>query len=726
MLVRTASLLALAGALASPAWASETAATADATAAGSNEAAADDQGSAGGVILVTGTRDTYGAHSTGSATRTDTPLVDVPQAVSVVTERQIDDQAMRSVADVLRYVPGTMVGQGEGHRDQITIRGNNSTADFFVDGLRDDIQYYRPLYNLQRVEVLRGPNAMIFGRGGGGGVINRVTKTPLFESRIGASGSIDTFGAWYVDADLNQPLSDSVAARLNAVYEEFGNHRDVFGGRLIAVNPTLRFLPGENTGINLSYEYVDDERVVDRGIPSEQPGTVADPAGPLRGFRDTFFGVPGVNQLGFEGHILRGTVEHRFTPELTLVSRLLYADYDKFYRNAFAATAVTTTAGGVRQVGIEGYFDGFQRENLFSQTDLVWEAATGAVRHTLLAGFEYGRQNTGNQRLNGFFDSGVPTTQGGRRTTVNLTNPMAIPPVTFRPGAGQRATESDAGILAFYVQDQVEIGPFEIVAGLRYDRFEIDVTDFITAVTTSRTDNLWSPRLGLIFHPVENVSLYASYSRSYLPQSGDQFNSLDVTGANLEPERFDNYELGVKWQPRQDLLLSAALYQLDRTNTRAPGAAPGTIVATGEQRSRGLELEAVGQITPAWQVSLGYALQDAEITETTSAAPAGREVAQVPRHQIALWTRYDFSPGIGAGLGVHHQSESFASISNAVVLPSYTRVDAAIFFAISDQIEAQVNVENLLDESYFPTAHNDNNISTGAPLAARGTLRVRF
>ena len=726
-MVRSASFLALACALATPAWAMDDTAD-DANAAGAMatpaasgaDVEADQSGASdGGVIVVTGTRDEYGVRSTSSATRTDTPLRDVPQAVSVVSERQIDDQAMRSIGDVLRYVPGTMIGQGEGHRDQITIRGNNSTADFFVDGLRDDIQYYRPLYNLQRVEVLRGPNAMIFGRGGGGGVVNRVTKSPLFETSIGASGSVDTFGAWHVDADLNQPLSEIVAARLNAVYEEFDNHRDFFDGRLIAANPTLRFLPGSDTGINLSYEYVDDERVVDRGIPSE--------AGrPLRGFRDTFFGVPRVNELGFEGHILRGTLEHRFTPDLTLVSRLLYADYDKFYRNAFAATAVTTNAAGAKQVGIEAYFDAFQRDNLFSQTDLVWRTATGPASHTILAGFEYGQQDTGNQRLNGFFDSGVPTTQGGRRTTVPLTDPMVIPPITFRPGTGQRGTESDADILAFYIQDQVEIGPVEIIAGLRYDRLVISVDDFITGITTERTDNLWSPRLGLIFHPVETVSFYASYSRSYLPQSGDQFNSLDVTGANLEPEQFDNYEIGVKWEPREDLLLSAAIYQLDRSNTRAPGVTPGTTVVTGEQRSRGLELEAVGQIAPDWQLSFGYALQEAEITQTTSAAPAGREVPQVPKHQASLWTRYDFTPRIGAGIGIHHQSESFASISNAVVLPSYTRVDAALFVRLADNIEAQVNFENLLDEAYFPSAHNDNNISTGAPITGRGTLRVLF
>ena len=718
MFMRSVSLLSLSCALATPA----IAAREDAPDDGANMAVGEDQGgagSSGGVIVVTGTRDKYGADSTSTATRTDTPLRDVPQAVTVVTERQVDDQAMRSIGDVLRYVPGTMIGQGEGHRDQITIRGNNSTGDFFVDGLRDDIQYYRPLYNLQRVEILRGPNAMIFGRGGGGGVINRVTKVPLFESSLGASLSADTFGAWYVDADLNQPLSDRIAARLNAVYEEFASHRDVYEGRLIAANPALRFLPGPDTGVGLSYEYVDDERVVDRGIPSEN-------GRPLRGFRDTFFGVEGVNQMDFVGHIVRGTLEHRFTPDLTLVSRLLYADYDKAYRNAFAATAVTTNAQGVRQLGIEAYFDAFQRENLFSQTDLVWTVATGPARHTLLAGFEYGRQDSANQRVNGFFDSGVPTTQGGRRTTVGLTDPMVIPPITFRAGTGQRSTASDADIVAFYVQDQVEIGPVELVAGLRYDRFALQVSDLFAGTTFERTDNLWSPRLGLIFHPVERVSIYASYSRSYLPQSGDQFNSLDLSLAALEPERFDNYEAGVKWEPRQGLLLSAALYQLDRTNTRAAGPNPGQVVLTGEQRSRGIELDATGQIRRNWQVSLGYALQEAEIRRTTSAAPAGRDVAQVPKHQLSLWTRYDFTPGIGAGLGVHHQSRSFASISNAVVIPSHTRVDAALFVRLAEGIEAQVNVENLFDETYFPTAHNDNNITTGAPITARGSLRFRF
>jgi catecholate siderophore receptor len=628
----------------------------------------------------------------------------------------MEDQAMRSISDLVRYVPGATIGQGEGHRDQITLRGNNSTADFFLDGLRDDIQYYRPLYNLQRVEVLRGPNAMIFGRGGGGGVINRVAEVPMLDRGfVEGAASPSSFGGWHAEADVNRPLGERVGVRLNAVYEDFRSHRDAYEGRLIAANPTLRFLPGADTGFVLSYELVDDERVVDRGIPSEN-------GRPLAGFRDAFFGARGVNRMDFRGHILRGNFEHRFSDALSLTSRLLFANYDKSYRNAFAATAVRAAAGGGREVGVEAYEDAFQRENLFSQTDLVWRTATGGAGHTILAGVEIGRQQTGNQRLNGFFG---PT---ARRAFVPLADPLAVPAIAFRGGAGtgERSTLSDTDLFAVYAQDQVEIGPIELVAGLRYDRFEIEVDDLVTGITTSRTENLWSPRLGLILHPAEEVSLYASYARSFLPQAGDQFNSLDVTGAALEPERFDNYEIGAKWQPREDFLLSAAAYRLDRTNSRAPGTGPGTIVATGAQRSRGIELEATGRVRANWSLSAGYTLQEAEIRRTTSAAPAGREVPQVPRHLAFLWTRYDFAPGLGAGLGVSHQSRSFASISNAVVLPAFTRLDAALFVRVAQGVEAQLNVENLLGETHFPTAHNDNNITTGAPRNLRGTVRFRF
>jgi catecholate siderophore receptor len=649
-----------------------------------------------------------------SATKIETPLVDVPQAVTVVTRDLIDDLNIRSMTDLVRFTPGVSSGQGEGHRDQITIRGQNTTADFFVDGVRDDVQYFRSFYNVDRVEVLKGPNAMIFGRGGGGGVINRVTKAPNADLAFNAfAGSVDTFGSAFIEGDVNAPLGDALALRLNAFYERLDNHRDAFDGDRFGLNPTALVTLGEATSILFSYEYVDDNRVVDRGVPAARVGTIADPARPVRGFRDAFFGIRGLNETDFNAHVVKLTTTHRFSDAVSLSNKLSYGDYDKVYSNVFPATPVQTNG----TLGIEAYIDPTNRSNLFSQTDLVVTAATGGIEHTILVGNEIGFQDTTNARLNGFFGTAT-------RVFVPFTDPIAIPTPTFRT---IRAVDSDADVLAFYLQDQVALGAhFEIVAGIRFDSFDVKVTNLLSGQSFDRRDELWSPRLGLVWKPAEAMSAYASYSRSYLPQSGDQFLSLDLTAAALKPEKFENYELGFKWDVREDLSFTAAVYQLDRSNTRAPGATPGTVVLTGEQRSKGLELGLNGRLTPAWRVSAGYALQESEIRRTTAAAPAGRDVAQVPKHQLSLWNHYDFDDRIGVGIGLYHQAKSFASISNAVVLPSYTRVDAAAFFKISDNLEAQLNVENLLGETYFPTAHNDSNISTGAPRSARLTLRTRF
>lgn len=668
-------------------------------------------------IIVNGHHAGYVPVITSSATKTPTPLIDVPQAISVTTREQLDDQAMLSIADVVRYVPGITVGQGEGHRDQITLRGNNSTADFFVDGIRDDVQYYRGLYNVERVEVLKGPNAMIFGRGGGGGVINRVSKSPERASFVAGSVSANSFGAWYADVDVNQPLGEMAAARLNGVYEEFGSNRNFYNGHRIAINPTVAVVLETGTRIGLSYEYSEDQRVIDRGVPSLN-------GRPLTGYRDTFFGVPGVNSSDFRAHVARLQFEHPFSDQLSLSGKLLYGDYDKVYANAFAAAGVV--AG---QVAIEAYRDPTTRRNLFAQTDLVWKGATGGLDHVILIGAELGDQRTRNQRINGFFDGPVTTTSSKRRTLVALSDPLSVPSITFRAGTGNRSIASDAEVLGLYIQDQISLGAhFDIVGGVRYDRFTIRVDDLLTIpnVSAKRTDMMWSPRAGLIYKPFEAMSVYASYSQSFLPQAGDQFIALDATAAALAPEKFENIELGVKWNLHNNLSLTAAVYRLDRTNTRAPGAVSGTVVLTGAQRSKGLEIALTGEITRQWQMSAGYTLQKAEIRSTTSAAAAGREIGQVPRHQISLWNRYDLSPSFGIGLGAYHQSESYTSISNAVVLPAYTRIDAALFAKVNDRIDVQANIENLFDRSYFSTAHNDNNITPGAPLSVRFTVRARF
>lgn len=680
-----------------------------------------------GTIIVTGQVDGYRAVETSSGTKTSTPILDVPQSISVITAEQIADQQIRSVTDLVRFIPGVSAGQGEGNRDQVTLRGNNTTADFFVDGLRDDVQYFRSFYNVERVEVLKGSNAMIFGRGGGGGVINRVSKSAVADRTFSAGTvSLDTFSSYYGAADVNV-ASGPAAIRVNGFYEDLNNHRDAFKGERYAVNPTVGAEFG-STRLGLGYEYVRDSRVADRGIPSAFTGTIAAPARPARGFRDTYFGKRNFNDSDFEAHVVRFRSETRLTDRLTFTTQALYGDYDKSYSNVFAATAIGGTAAAPT-VGIEAYVDPAKRETYIGQANLEWHVSTGPFDHVILFGGEITGQNSRTERINGFFDQTV-LSSANRRRTISLTDPLIIPPVFFVAGpAGNsnRKVRSNLDQVSAYVQDQISLGDrFDLIGGLRYDRYENRITNMFTGAQAARVDDLWSPRVGLVYKPGPAASIYVSYSKSYLPQGGDQFVTFDATNAALKPETFDNYEIGAKWNIKPDLTLTAAVYRLDRGNTRATGPTPGTIVQTGKQRSSGFELGLAGRITPRWMTSLGYAHTKAEIRETTTAAPAGRRVGQVPRNQISLWNRYDATDRLGIGAGLYYQSRQFTSISNTTVLPAYTRLDAALFYKLTDKIEAQINVENLTGKTYFPVAHNDNNISTGAPINARFTISAKF
>ncbi len=669
-------------------------------------------------IIVTGTRDTYQAESTSSGTKTATPLLNVPQSITVVTEKQLKDEAIYTISDLVRLVPGASSGQGEGHRDQITLRGNNSTADFFVDGFRDDAQYFRSFYNIDRVEVIKGPNAMIFGRGGGGGLVNRVTKHADTNRQFGQmSATATSFGAWAITADANAPVTSQFAGRLVGFYERLDNHRAAFGGDRFALNPSFAFV-GSSARFYADYEHVEDSRVVDRGIPS-QNGL------PLSGQRDTFFGVSGVNDSSLNADIARLRGEIEITPKLKANFGIVYADYQKAYTNAFPATSLSSTG----TLGIEAYRDLTDRTNGIAQGNLEWAVSTGPLNHRILLGAEGTWQNTNNERVNGFFSPTV-LTAANRRATVAFSPAFNIPPVYFVAGASgnsNRVVASKLDQKSLYVQDQIEIGSHvQLVGGVRYDVFDLNVINRFTGVSVTRRDELWSPRFGLILKPRPDMSIYASYTKSYLPQSGDQFLTLDATLATMKPETFDNYEIGAKWNVTSSLAFTVAAYRLDRANTRATGPTPGTIVLTGKQRSKGFETGLTGKIGKHWDMSFGYAYTLAKVTATTVNAPAGRSVAQVPKHQISLWNKFAVTNKLSAGVGLYHQSASFTTIGNAVTLPGYERADIAFFYKVSPKVDLQLNVENVTDAEYFPVAHNDNNISTGAPLNARVTVAVKF
>ncbi|MFZ1738292.1 TonB-dependent receptor [Sphingorhabdus sp.] len=664
-------------------------------------------------IIVTGTANNYVTATIDTATKTDTPLIDIPQTVSVITREQLDDQAHHSLADVLRYVPGTTVGQGEGNRDQITLRGQNTTADFFVDGVRDDVQYYRGLYNIERVEILKGPYALIFGRGGGGGILNRVQKSPVVNKSFAASqASLNSFGAWDVSADLNAPLTDSLAVRLNATYESFDNHRDFVGGERYALNPYIAARLGANWKFGLSYEYVHDDRVTDRGVPSISTAA-GQPNRPIPGYDSQFFGVPGINRTTLEAHIAKLRLDGQLNDNLNFTGSILYGDYDKLYENVFANGAATTQNG---TVALDAYSDPTTRQNFIAQGNLIWEVSTGPLAHKMLFGIEYGDQKTANQRLGRIFVPG---------NSFSLSNPV-FPSVAFTTPT--RNTESEVEFFSAYGQNQISLSDhFDVVVGLRYDHFEITGTDFIPNPDRpfARTDDKLSPRMGLIWKPVENASVYASYSQSFLPRAGDQFVSLTATQQNLAPEKFTNREIGAKWDIRPDLNVTLALFQLDRTNATTPDPAnPLATINIGKTRTRGVELALTGHITPDWQVSTGYSWQDGHLRGNEGVA-----LGQVPKHQISLWNRYDLSERLGLGMGVVHQSSQFAAIRTSPTitrLPGFTRVDAAMYFDISEAVQLQANIENLFDTNYFSDEHNVNNITPGAPVNGRVTVKVRF
>ena len=645
-----------------------------------------------------------------SATKTLTPLRDIPQSVSVLSREVIKDQSMQSIADVVRYVPGITAIQGENNRDQVVIRGNSSSADFFVDGVRDDVQYYRDLYNLDRVEALKGPNAMTFGRGGGGGVINRVSKQAGFASLGEVTFQGGSFGNRRLVGDFDRAFNDRLAFRFNGMFENSGSFREHVNLERFGVNPTLTIVAGKQTQIRLAYEHFRDNRTADRGIPS-YGGRPSD-AG-----ISTFFGNSDLSFVHARVNLASAVVDHQIG-KLNIRNHTLVGDYDRMYQN-FVPGSVN---GDKSRVNLSAYNNATRRRNIFNQTDLTYAAKTGSVRHTLLAGTEFGRQISNNFRNTGFFNNTATV------ISVPFVHPTIETPTTFRQNAIDANNRVQVTVAATYAQDQIELSPkLQVLAGLRFDHFNLQFHNNRNGDNFNRADNILSPRAGIVFKPVEPLSLYGNYSVSYLPSSGDQFSALTANTQALEPEKFTNYEFGAKWDVRQSLSLTTAVYRLDRTNTRATDPNdPTKILQTGSQRTSGFEAGLNGSITRAWNILGGYAYQDARITSTTVTAPRGARVAQVPRHTFSVWNHYRFDGSWAAGLGVIHRSNMYAAIDDRVILSGYTRADAALFYTFNEKLSLQTNVENLLNKKYFINADGNDNISPGSPRTVRFSLTWKF
>ncbi|WP_269518297.1 TonB-dependent receptor [Alteromonas sp. BMJM2] len=643
--------------------------------------------------------------------KSPTPILDVPQSLSIMTAEEITARGITSVGQIIDYTPGVNTSQGEGHRDSVVFRGVRSTADFYIDGNRDDVQYYRALYNVEQVEILRGPNALLFGRGGTGGILNRVSKKATIDQQfVNYNVSANTFGAYNLQLDTNIDTGEDSAVRINAMYESLDNHRDFFDGDRYGFNPTARFQLSDDTILDLSYEYIDHERFIDRGIPTGANGE------PVEAFENIVFGDPENNYQTLDADVFRANIQHNFSDNLKGNFNAFYGNYDKVYANFYAADFAPET----NVVTLDGYIDETERENLILSANLVGEFATGSIEHTVIFGGEFINTESDQNRLNPVFDS-----NDDDQEAFLVNRPLDFRGLTGTNAAGTTVTTAfsalnddtrvDLDVYSFYVQDEIALSEnLDLVLGARFDSFDIEVFDARPDVldTRNRTDEEVSPRAGLVYKPQENISIYASYSESFLPRSGEQYANINGDADSLDPDTFTNQEIGVKWDFADSMSFTAAIFENEQTSLDNDPTDPEGFIEVDSDVS-GFELQLQGYITDKWFVTANYSNLDGENA-------SGVELRELPENTMSVWTTYQVSDVLGFGVGATYQDESFVvTATDSPVLPSYTRVDASAYYELNNGMRLQLNVENLTDTLYFPNAHSRHQATVGAPINAR-------
>ena len=586
-----------------------------------------------------------------------------------------------------------------------------STADFYLDGVRDDVQYYRSLYNLEQVEILRGPNALLFGRGGTGGIINRVTKKAVLDEQFGSFDmGADSFGAFDFAVDYNVSTGEKSALRINFHSDTLENHRDYYDGDRYGFNPTFRLELSPATTLDLSYEHADHERFIDRGVPTLN-------GEPVEAFEEIVFGDTDTNLQTLRADIYRANLSHEFSDTRKGNLVVQYSDFQKMYKNYYASGY-----SGGDTFTADGYKDPTERTNLIISGNIVNEFQTGSAKHTLLVGAEIIDTENENYRYNTFF-----ITTEDDNEVFNITRPInfgvnAAGVRTYNDFTAdlKSSTESDIEVTSIYIQDQIDVtDKFKILLGGRFDNFDITVRDIKKGTSENREDEEFSPRAGLIFKPQENVSLYVSYAESFLPRSGEQFKKLDANAARLDPDVYESTEIGVKWDIRPGLSFTASYFDSEQTIATRDSDTGENSEIVGLQVD-GIELELKGQVTEKLSLAIGYSDLDGETAK-------GGEPREIPEYTASLWATYEVNDRFGIGFGVTAQGES--NIKNdkpGLILPDYTRVDFAAYYDLADDLSVQLNVENVTDELYFPHSHSTHQASVGEPLNARISLRKTF
>lgn len=666
------------------------------------------------------------APTLSSGMKTSLALEDTPKSITIVSGEQIKYQGLKSVGDIIDYTPGVNNSQGEGHRDAAVIRGMRTTQDFYRDGIRDDVQYYRPLYNIEQIEVIRGSDALLSGFGGSYGIINRVTKEAQFgESFNSLAASVDTFGELNFQLDNNFEFSGNRAFRINMFGENLENHRDFYYGDSFGVNPTMKLSIGEST-LDLSYEFLNQERFIDRGIPTGTDGR------PVESLKEYVFADSTDNFSTHEAHIVRAIYNHELNDKFS--GRLLasYSDHDKLYSNVYVSGFFSSATQGFTTVDLpielDGYVDTTKRKSAIFSYEVVGEFETGSLIHNIIVGTEYVDIANDNDRYNADFD---PTTDGSEDEAVfalsrsylkggfgtgSIGDTDILTSISNNYTSDQKdETFADVSILSFYLKDEINLSnSLDLILGARFDKFEYDVYGTTTATDS---DDTISPVFGLVFDLSDNTSLYASYSEAYQPKSGDQYASISTTNAKLDPNTFENLEAGIKWNFSNNLSLAASIFQIEANKPATDDGGETSYMEKSD--TTGYEIQLQGLLTENWFMSAGYTSLDAQ-DET------GSRLREAPEDMFSIWNNFMISDRLSANLGVIYQGESQIGSSSTPVLPDYTRVDVGAVFALSENTLLQVNIENLTDELYFPTSHSTHQATVGAPVHATFGITSSF
>ena len=625
----------------------------------------------------------------------------------MVPAEVIADRHATSLQDALKNVPGVVFGNGDGQRDQVFIRGFSAIADQFVDGVRDDTLYYRDLSNVERLEVVKGPAAVLYGRGSSGGLINRVTKKPGLDL-TSASLSWGPYGDVRGEVDAARIVNDALSWRLTGAVEDGDTYRSrgFIERRTIAPSVRLRFAP--DTTLLLQTDYLVDKRINDFGVPAYQ-------GRPVDVSRSAYYGAANARDADFVQSTVKSvtaTLTQRIDDAFSIRNVTRYYDY-RLDRNNTNTTAVNEAT---RRVTLSHANLLRNEHGVFNQTELAQAFPLGATRHEVLYGLELGKQHK---------DLDNWSAAAG---TVDLFNPV-LPVVTPKiAGLPATSNRSSFDTRALYVQDLATLAPqWKALVGVRYDRFD-QQSDYSrpTVASVARTDSPSSPRAGVTWQPTDSQSYYVSWTRPFQP-SGEEF-ALALNNAALAPERTTHVEVGSKF----DLLGGAAsfttsLFRLQRTDIKATDPVTLQLIPIGTQRTDGLELTFNADLSGGWRTIAGYAYLDGRVTKSP-AIDAGQPVegkrsTLTPRHMANLGVTRDLGDGLGVGAGSNFVGNRFANPGNTVTLASYVTADAAAWYRVDRHLLVRLNAYNLFDRRYIVSGHGTSpNLNTpGAPRSVVGT-----